>query len=50
MNFIYNLFNACADIMRTSIDLFGYKISIMNVLIFVIVAFALWKVVKHLLS
>lgn len=34
MNFIKVLFYGCAEILRTQIHLFGYSISLMNVLIY----------------
>ncbi len=47
MNIIRMIFNACTSILRETIDLFGYDISLMQVIMYGFAMFLLFKVVRE---
>ena len=47
LNIIRMIFNACTSILRESINLFGYDISLMQVIMYGFVLFLLFKIVRE---
>lgn len=49
MSWIVKIFNACASIMRETIDLFGYEVSLMQVLVYGFLMLIVFKILSEVM-